>query len=90
MPSSELPLTSGDNIPVLGEDDYYKFLGNFENSVQLEEKVLELASEEFVRQLHIIWSSPLTVPRKVEATNCFAIPVLQYQQLGHMFTPGTG
>ena len=34
--SSELPLTSGDNIPVLGEDDYHKFLGKFENSVQLE------------------------------------------------------
>ena len=48
MPSSELPLTSGDNIPVLGEDDYYKFLGKCENSVQLEGKVLELASEEFV------------------------------------------
>ena len=45
MPSLELPLTSGDNIPVLGEDDYYKFLGKFENSVQLEGKVLELASE---------------------------------------------
>ena len=78
MPSSELPLTSGDNILVLGEDDYYKFLVKFENSVQLEGKVLELASEEFVRRLHIIWSSPLTVPRKVKATNCFAIPVLQY------------
>ena len=78
MPSSELPLTSGDNIPILGEDDYYKFLGKFENSVQLEGKVLELASEEFVQWLHIIWSSPLTVPHKVKSTNCFAIPVLQY------------
>ena len=78
MPSSELPLTSGDNFPVLGEDDYYKFLGKFENSVRLERKVLELASEEYVLQLHIIWSSPLTVPRKVKATNCFVMPVLQY------------
>ena len=78
MPSSELPFTSEDNIPVLGEDDYYKFLGKFENFGQLEKKVLELASEEFVRRLHIIWSSSLTVPRKVKATNCFAIPVLQY------------
>ena len=78
MPSSELPLTSGDNILVLGEDDYYKFLGKLENSVQLEGKVSELASEEFVQWLHIIWSSPLAVPHKVKATNCFAIPVLQY------------
>ena len=69
---------SGDNILVLGEDDYYKFLGKFENSIQLEGKVSELASEEFVRRLHIIWSSPLAVPHKVKATNCFAIPVLQY------------
>ena len=78
MPSSELPLTSGDNISVLGEDDYYKFLGKRENFVQLEKKVLELTSEEYIRRLHIIWSSPLTVPRKVKATNCFAIPALQY------------
>ena len=39
MPNSELPLTSGDNIPVLGKS---------ENSVQLAKKVFELASEEFV------------------------------------------
>ena len=78
MSSSELPLTSGDNIPVQGEDDYHKFLGKFENSVQLEKKVLEVASEEFFRLLHIIWSPPLTVSRKVKATNCFAILVLQY------------
>ena len=78
MPSLEFPLTSGDNIPVPGEYDYYKFLGKFENSVQLEGNVLELANEEFVRRLHIIWSLHLTVPRKVKATNCFAIPVLQY------------
>ena len=78
MPSSELPLTSGDNISVLGEDDYYKFLRKFETSVQFERKVLELAREEFVRRLRIIWSSPLTVSRKVKATKCFAILVLQY------------
>ena len=37
-----------------------------------------MAREEFVRRLHIIWSSSLTVPRKVKTTNCLAIPVLQY------------
>ena len=94
MPSSELLLTSGDSIPVLGEDDYYKFLGKFENSVQLEKKVSELASEEFVRRLHIVWSSLLTVPRKVKATNCFAINTCStvpyvVQRLADQFTPGT-
>ena len=55
--SSELPLTSGDSIPVLGEDGYYKFLGKFENSSQFEKKVLEVASEEFVQWLHITFDS---------------------------------
>ena len=52
MPSSELPLTSGDNIPVLGEDDYYKFLGKFENSVQLETEIYDRFSVHSISSGH--------------------------------------
>ena len=38
MPSSELPLTSGDNIPVLGEDDCYKSLESLKTLYNLRER----------------------------------------------------
>lgn len=78
----ELPLTSGQRIPVLGEDDYYKFLGKFENTTQLEHEIQKIAGREYLRRLSVIWSSPLSIPRKITATNLFAIPVLLY----HMWT----
>ena len=86
MPSSELSLTSGDNIPVLGEDDYYKFLGKFENSVQLEGKVLELASKEFVITFV---SSSQSESHKLFCYTCSTVPYV-VQRLAHKFTPGTG
>ena len=36
VPNEGLPLHSGNQIPVLGEGDYYKFLGKYENATQLE------------------------------------------------------
>lgn len=71
-----------DSIPVLGENDFYKFLGKYESVKQLEEKVMEEASKEYEKRLHAIWSSPISIPRKVKAANTFAVPVLLY----HMWT----
>ena len=39
VPNEGLPLKSGNQIPVLGEGDYYKFLGKYENVTQLEKEV---------------------------------------------------
>ena len=36
VPNEGLPMHSGNQIPVLGEGDYYKFLGKYENATQLE------------------------------------------------------
>ena len=73
-----LPLTSGSQIPVLGEEDHYKFLGKIQNVNQLDKQVFEQASQEYLRRLAAICTSPLSIPRKVKATNTFACPVLQY------------
>ena len=66
------PLTSGSQIPVLGEEDHYKFLGKLQNIKQLDQ-----ASQEYLRRLAAIWTSPLTIPRKVEVTNTLSYPVLE-------------
>lgn len=82
VPSEGLPLQSGQNISSLGEDDYYKFLGKYENATQLEKDVQQEANKEYIRRLSVIWTSPLSFTRKVKATKTFAIPVLLY----HMWT----
>ena len=76
--SQNLPLTSGSEIPVLGEEDHYKFLGKLENVNQLDKQVFKQASLEYLRRLATIWTSPLSIPRKIKASNTFAYPVLQY------------
>ena len=53
-------------------------LGN-RNAVHLEEIVTREAGKENLRRCAVIWSSPLTIPRKIASTNNFAVPVVQYQ-----------
>ena len=77
-----LPLHSGNEIPVLGEGDYYKFPSKYKNATQLEEEVQRDASKEYIRRLSVIRSSPLSFRRKVKATNSFATSILLY----HMWT----
>ena len=78
VPNEALTLHSGNQIPVLGEVDYYKFLGKYDNATHLEKKVRRDASKEYIRRLSVIWSSPLSFTRKVKATNSFATSVLLY------------
>ena len=40
--------------------------------------MFEQASEEYLRRLAAIWTSPLFIPRKVRTTNTFPYPVRQY------------
>lgn len=76
--TNNLPLTQGNNIPVLGEMDYYKFLGKFENTNHLDREILKKAGREYEKRLSLIWTSPLSRPRKIKATNTFAVPIMQY------------
>ena len=76
--TENLPLPSGSQIPVLGEEDHYKFLAKLQNVNQLDKQVFEQARQEYLRRLAAIWTFPLSIPRKVKATNTFAYPVLQY------------
>ena len=82
VPNEGLPLHSGNEIPVLGEGDYYKFPSKYKNATQLEKEVQRDASKEYIRRLSVIWSSLLSFTRKVKATNSFATSVLLY----HMWT----
>ena len=66
------------SIKSLGEQSTYKFLGVLENSKQEDKLVLENVSKEYLRQLAIIWSSPLSDHSRIVATNQYALPVLSY------------
>ena len=59
-------------------DDHYKLLGTVENSKQLDELVTQTLSQEHIRRLSVIWTSNISIPRKIKATNTFPIPLLQY------------
>ena len=43
--TENLPLTSDSQIPVLGEEDHYKFLDKLQNVKQLDKQVVEQASQ---------------------------------------------
>ena len=65
-------------ITALGEGKHYKFLGVLENVRQDERLALACAAKEYLRRISIIWSSPLSDCNRVQATNQYALPVLQY------------
>ena len=80
-------LTKGGNLTVSKEesiqimskdDDHYKFLGTVENSRQLDELITQTLRQEYILRLSVIWTSNISIPRKIKAMNSFAIPLLQY------------
>ena len=64
-------------INVLQEKDPCKFLGKLENFAQLDDDVFDQVSKD-LKRLNVIWSSNISIPRKIKATNIFALPVIQY------------
>ena len=75
---AEMPVSNDCSIPVIGSEDHYKFLGKYQNTQHLEDKVIEEASNQYENRPWAVWTSPLSIPRKVRATNVYAAPVLQY------------
>ena len=76
--TAEMPVSNDCSIPVTGSEDHYKFLGKYQNTEHLEDKVIEEASNQYENWLWTVWTSPLSISRKVSATNVYAVPVLQY------------
>ena len=76
--SEDLPMGAKDSISVMEASDKYKFLGKYENFEQLDTFTFQQAEEEYLRRLNVIWSSPLSVPRKLTACIVFAMPTLEY------------
>ena len=58
---TQMPISQTEFIPSLQNGDHYKFLGKQENATHLEEIVTREASSCCCA---VIWSSPLTIPRK--------------------------
>ena len=73
-----LTVSKEESIQIMSKDDHYKFLGTVENSKQLYELITQTLSQEYIRRLSVIWTSNISIPRKIKATNTFAIPLLQY------------
>ena len=65
-------------IQSLKQQSHYKFLGVLESINQEDLLALECASKEYLKQLSVIWSSPLSDVNKVTASNQYALPVLSY------------
>ena len=73
-----LTVSKEESIQIMSKDDHYKFLGTVENSKRLDELITQTLSQEYIRRLSVIWTSNISIPRKIRATNTFAIPLLQY------------
>ena len=73
-----LTVSEEESIQIMSKDDHYKFLGMVKNSKQLDELIMQTLSQEYIRRLSVIWTSNISIPRKIRATNTFAIPLLQY------------
>ena len=73
-----LTLSKEQSIQIMSKDDHYKFLGTVENSKQLDELITQTLSKEYIRRLSVIWTSNISIPRKIKASNNFAIPLPQY------------
>ena len=80
--AENLILNENDSINGLQDKDHYKFLGKLENFAQLDDQVFDQVNKEYLKRLNVIWSSNKFIPRKIKATNTFAVPVIQY----HMWT----
>ena len=75
---TQMPISHTEFIPLLQNSDHYKSLGKQENTTHLEEIVTGEASKEYLRRCAVIWSSLLTIPRKIASSNNFAVTVVQY------------
>ena len=73
-----LTVSKEESIQIMSKDDHYKFLGTVENSKQLDELITQTLSQEYIRRLSVIWTSNISIPRKIRATNTFVILLLQY------------
>ena len=61
--TTEMPVSKDGSMPVIG------IPRKVQNTQHPEDRVIEEASKEYENRLWAVWTSPLSVPRKVRATN---------------------
>ena len=76
-PTLNINLSENEELKMQNETDQYKFLGKHESATQLEKQVHTDVSEEYIKRLSVIWTSNSSVPRKIRATNTFALTLSQ-------------
>ena len=60
-------------------NNHYNFVGKLQYSQHLDCWVIKEAAKEYERRIWVIWTSALSIPRKVKATNTYAaLPSLPY------------
>ena len=64
-----LTVSKDESIQIISKDDHYKFLGMVENSKQLDELITQALSQEYIRRLSVIWTSNISIPRKIKAND---------------------
>ena len=74
----DLHLSETTKIRAVSEDTPYKFLGIHEHICHDSKLIRNEVSKEFLQRMWLIWSSPMSEPLKIHATNTFAIPALTY------------
>src|SRR5699024_10598541 len=71
-------LVDGSTLKHLGAGETYTYLGMEQSSVQEVGKTKETLRGRYRQMLRQIWSSNLSGPNKVVATNVLAVPILRY------------
>ena len=74
--STNVNLNNNEQLKTLDKNDKYKFLGKDENNTPLDDIVCEEVNEEFFKRLIVIWSSNISIPRKIKGSNTFALPII--------------
>lgn len=71
-------ISDTEELKFLHINDHYKFLGKYGKCTQLGEQVCNKSSKVYLKWVSVIWSSNTSVLRKVQATDTFHLPALQY------------
>ena len=66
------------DIPLLGEDDSYKYLGILQADILLHDKAKRSAKKEFFTRVRKILKAELTAKHTVNAITTYAMPVMRY------------
>ena len=75
---NNITLSTGQTIPSLKENEYYKYLGIYQNVIMSEEETWKKNEFIYMQRVWVIWSSAASGYNKIRAMNTFANMKLLY------------